>query len=410
MPKPKKDNIVHDILQQSSQTQTTPQPNIGDYNGSINKNKKYIWIAVCGLVIIAGLLFELCLYRDFLVKNKKSNKKDNVILNQEKDENFETPQIKKFNSEEEFKEYLTKAPQSSYYGFFNASVGMNTLKSPDTEFSTGFARDDVGSISDVGLASTKQALTSSVDRVSQTNVQVLNIDESDIVKTDGKYIYFSSNNSYSRSGGVVVDGIVLSERTKTAELPRYTSDIKIIKALPIEDLELVSKIERAGEMFLYDKMLVIFQGKEIYGYDISNIKSPEQKWNITLDKSRIVQSRMYNDKIYLVTVNSINEFSPCPIVPLSVSGKKVNIMCSDIYYPETPINTDSTFIAMKINPQDGNIEDKISFIGSASNSVVYMSENNLYITYHYSDDIIKFFYNFINEEARIFSQKQLSRN
>lgn len=396
MSKSIKNNIVDNILQESlSQEQTSSQINNQEY-GNINKNKKNIWIVILGLVIIAVLLFGLFLYKDFLDKNKQSNKIDNVISNQEYNKNFGISQIKKFNSEEEFKEYLKKVPRDSYQGF--GVMDQLYARGNPTIVADRDLENVVDSVSETGLGSAEKTEYSSVDRVSQTNNQVLNIDEPDIVKTDGKYVYFSSNNSYFGSREMV-DDPTFREETKEIIPPRYTSDTKIIKALPIEDLEVISKIERSGEMFLYNKMLVIFSGKEIYGYDISNIKSPEQKWNITLDKSRIVQSRMYNDKIYLVTVNSINEFSPCPIVPLSISGRKINVMCSEIYYPETPTNTDSTFIAMKINPQDGNVEDKISFIGSANNSVVYMSENNLYITYYYSNDLIKFFYHFVTEGA-----------
>lgn len=397
MPRSTKNNIVDNILQESlSQEQTSSRVNNQEYSNT-NKNKKNILVAILGLAIIVVLLFGLFLYKDFLDKNRQPNKKNNIISNKENNKNFGVSQIKKFTSEEEFKEYLTNAPQSSYYGF-GASVSLDAVTetasfAPDA----GLATNEVGFVPDTGLGSTEKTSYSSVDRVSQTNTQVLNIDEPDIVKTDGKYIYFSSNNSYD--GPVTMEDTVIGGENSETMRRRYTSDIKIIKALPIEDLELISRIERAGEMFLYNKILVIFEGKEIYGYDISNIKSPEQKWNIALDKSRIVQSRMYNDKIYLVTVNSINEFSPCPIVPLSISGRKMSVMCSEIYYPETPVSTDSTFIAMKINPQDGNVEDKISFIGSANNSVVYMSENNLYVTYYYSNDIIKFYYNFIIEDA-----------
>lgn len=397
MPRSTKNNIVDNILQESlSQEQTSSRINNQEYSNT-NKNKKNILVAILGLAIIVVLLFGLFLYKDFSDKNRQPNKKNNIISNKENNKNFGVSQIKKFTSEEEFKEYLTKAPQNSYYGF----GAVNELQVGAIETSADLPARDMLNIADVvpevGLGSSEKTSYSSPDRVSQTNTQVLNIDEPDIVKTDGKYIYFSSNNSYD--GPVTMEDTVIGVENSGTIRRRYTSDIKIIKALPIEDLELISRIERAGEMFLYNKMLVIFEGRDIYGYDISNIKSPEQKWNITLDKSRIVQSRMYNDKIYLVTVNSINEFSPCPIVPLSISGRKMSVMCSEIYYPETPVSTDSTFIAMKINPQDGNVEDKISFIGSANNSVVYMSENNLYITYYYSNDIIKFYYNFIIEDA-----------
>ncbi len=357
-------------------------------------SNSFLWV-----IFVAIVLLNIF----FLVDNKKSvdnfsNQLISVPKNNEskiKNSEFSVNTIKKFTSEQEFKEYLENAPQntSMYGGSFGT---INEIQFADAEMKTS---DGIGSrdLSAPTMAGLSESV--SVDRVSQTNTQVLSIDEPDIIKTDGKNIYFSSNQySTMRTSPMIIEDIAISSEEYIE--PIYSSGIRVINALPIADLEVISNINKTGEMFLSKNILVIFNGRNIYGYDISDPKSPEQKWDISLDEGYVVQSRMYNDKVYLLISNSINEFSPCPIRPLSISGNKINIECTDIYHPEVAIDTDSTFVAMRINPQDGSVEDKISFIGSNNNSIVYMSENNLYVTYNYSSDTVKFFYNFINEKAR----------
>jgi uncharacterized secreted protein with C-terminal beta-propeller domain len=55
---------------------------------------------------------------------------------------------------------------------------------------------------------------------------------------------------------------------------------------------------------------------------------------------------------------------------------------------------------MILDPVSGQIENKISFVGSSAQSVVYMSERAIYITYSYYESIIKFFSQFLKERCR----------
>lgn len=285
--------------------------------------------------------------------------------------------IKKFSSEEEFKSYLEETEAAAeYLGL--GGLALERVMGPTSLIEAPFMAE-------------KAALP---ERVSETTVQVPGIDEPDIVKTDGQEIYFSPG----RIWPIWREPIIMEERI----IPSYQeAKTKIIKAYPSADLALDGEIERSGDLLLVKDILVIFSGQDIEGYDVSNPKTPEKKWEIKLEeKNSIVTSRLYKDKIYLITKNLIDEIHPCPVKPLVIEGKPLTIECREIYHPVLPVPLDVTFLAMVLDPVSGEIENKVSFVGSSGQSVVYMSEKAIYITYSYYESIVKFFSKFLKEKCR----------
>lgn len=289
--------------------------------------------------------------------------------------------IKKFTSEEDFKSYLKEAETGLYMTGFGVGGGIirEAASLPLT-----------APMPEPQLKADEEAL----DRVSSTTVQVLGIDEPDIVKTDGKEIYFSPEYYYR-----FWEPELILEKGSVPPLP--TAKTKIIKAFPPAYLGVDAEIGNTGNLLLKENILVIFSGDKIYGYDISNPKSPEKKWTMELENNNyVVGARLYKGKIYLINSTRIDDYRPCPIKPLSVEGVPLEIKCADIYHPVTNVPVDVTFTAMIVNPASGKIEKNISFIGSSGSSIVYMSEGNIYLTYSYSGDVVEFFYNFLNEECQ----------
>lgn len=297
--------------------------------------------------------------------------------------NFSNPElkiqgVKKFSSEQEFKQYLEKS-KTNYQNEFGIGMGMSDIMAL-TE-STDFVMEK--GMGGGGFAP---------ERVSETTVQVSGIDEPDIVKTNGKEIYFSSGKNYYPRNFFIED-------IEKKSLP-ITKETKIIKAFPHADLAIQNKIDKTGNLLLDNDTLVIFSGQEIFGYDVSDSQFPEQKWRLELDsKNYLVSARLYKNKIYLVTQNRIDSYHPCPIKPFTAGADSLTIECKDIHHPITTIPVDTTFIASVIDPVSGKIENNLSFIGSSSASIVYMSEKGIYITYSYYESM-DFFFNFFRQECR----------
>lgn len=320
--------------------------------------------------------------------------------------------IKKFSSEQDFKNYLETVSElgGGYGATFGRQLSIEAQPMMPGMISKN-ATDGIGG----GMP----------ERISETNVQVIGIDEPDIVKTDGKEIYFSGQPRYYAVPMMRDDvggGISLEEQKMIAPYPYPVpqAETKIIKAFPPADLALDGKIDKQGDLLLDNNILVVFpthggyygDNQEIVAYDVSkpSLKSSVKKWTMKLENNTsIITSRLKNGKIYLIVRNNIDQSHPCPIMPLSVNNfsnlkeiTTVNISCAEIYHPIVPIPVDSTFTAMILDPASGKISEKVSFIGSSGATVIYVSENSIYATYTYNESIVKFFSGFVSENDNFF--------
>lgn len=327
----------------------------------------------------------------------------------------EDVKLEKFASEAEVVAYLQKANEKSKSSN-SFSMGGRGGGFAEESFDTALPS---GSVSFNNPLSTNLK-SSEPSRVSETNVQVLGIDESDIVKTDGNNIYFSSEGSqvmYERGVSIQENAMISPPSAPDSKImpPRDYEHpkTKIISAFPVEGLAKIADIDEYGRLLLDkdEKILVVFSGQKIIGYDVSDPKNPEEKWSSTLeDKTYIISERLYDGKIYLVTRTNMDENDPCPVVPMRAGMERVEIACTDIYHPRSVIAADSDFSVLKINSKNGKVEDTTSFIGSTSTSQIYMSEDSIYISYAYMEDMYSFLARAITEKGKdIFPQQVIDK-
>ena len=312
-------------------------------------------------------------------------------------------ELVKFDSAEDFKEYLLASEESLLYApqmmRSDVNFGMEgDLAMPVSEKVTGIGAGGGGD---------------TPDRYSQTNVQVMGIDEPDIVKTDGETIYFSHEPRYYYGRGDVFIEEPMPISGKEIAPPIYDNGTDLITAWPPAELDTNNKIDQAGELLLKDDTLIIFTesgDQSIYAYDVST-DNPSEKWNIKLEDDHYLQTaRQYGDKIYIIAQKYINRHTPCPIQPLTIGEQTIEISCSDIYHPIAPIDASATYSVFKIDIESGNIDEQISFVGSIAQSIVYMSPESLYITYPQTLDMFDFILGFIIDDgADIFGPEIVAR-
>ena len=227
--------------------------------------------------------------------------------------------ITKFSTVEEFQSYLKEAQSLDSYGSAVVNFGAPARDLMLEEKST--------------LAPTT---ATGVDRVSQTNVQVEGIDEPDIVKTDGKQIYLSSENLYYPMPVLrsAPEGIDLLEEESIMPVPPQ-GKTEILEAFPPESLTKIGTISRNGNLLLSKNILVIISNDTVTGYDVSDPSSPNEKWTMKLENNNsIVTARLHNETLYFITQTYIDSSRPCPIVPLSMGETSFRIPCTDIYHPQ----------------------------------------------------------------------------
>lgn len=364
--------------------------------------KLAIFFLVAFSLAVAGyIIFEMSMLKDLDPFNFPTviyNKLADTPGGENKSYVAGKEEIKNFASEEEFKEFLAKANAKSGGGY--GGIGITSGRAD-------FDGSDIAVESAVPMSNSLEksaaggfAETGSIDRVSGTNVQVAGIDEPDIVKTDGKKIYFSPESQYYwPMRGVDIDWEGMA-RPGVAVPKEPTGTTNIINAFPPESLGKDAEIKEHGNLLLSKNTLVIFSGNQIFGYDIGNPKEPKEKWKTRLgDNTQIVGTRLYGEEIYLVTRNRIDVYHPCPVKPMTIGETPLVVQCTEIYHPAPNFAADVVYSAVSIDAGSGKAGKSISFVGSSSDSVLYMSKSGIYVTWRYYGDFTKFYHGFLVEKG-----------
>lgn len=212
---------------------------------------------------------------------------------------------------------------------------------------------------------------------STTNIQVAGVDEADIVKTDGKYIYLTSN-----------------------------ATIYILDAYPPEELKILSKLDfnvTVAGIFVKDNKLVVFQDEasnqyfseilrldisssyelktSILIYDLSDRGNPVLERCVTVD-GQYFSSRMIGDYVYAVIIEPaqlINE-DEVRLPEIHIGNSTIKVDVSEIYHTESPNTYDFFTNIVAINIQDPEQKLAIETFLLGTTSCIYVSRENIYLT------------------------------
>jgi uncharacterized secreted protein with C-terminal beta-propeller domain len=290
--------------------------------------------------------------------------------------------VTQFANRTAFQSYVAAGQRQS-----DTRVGWQTTGTVDTPQPTAEAT--------VALDAGDSASSSSPARVAKTNVQVGSLDEPDIVKTDGTNFYYAPAQRYvgwTQPEPTPRRDVTTDRRPSERERPTT----HVIDASDPAAPAAVSAINTTGKLIQTGDRLVVFESQQIVGYDVTDPENPAKVWSHSLNGT-FVTAREANGTVYLVTESSVGPGTPCPIRPLGADNA---IACTDIYRPGTQIPADATYSAFSLDAADGEVQDSVSFVGTARNAVVYMSPDALYITYTQRTDRAKLFGSYITQFDR----------
>lgn len=250
------------------------------------------------------------------------------------------------------------------------------------------------------MASTGSAKGSSVQNSSHssTNVQVDGVDEPDLIKNDGKFIY---------------------------SLNKKNNTLNIISAYPAKSMKVQANISietglKADNMFLTDKYLIVLGNKEgkakVLIYDISNKKSPKIAKSLILSGA-YRDSRLVGDKIYIIANEALNpdfteadkkSYTPS-YIDSSSNGESRTVDFKNIRYNPEDVHPNYIIIA-GINLSNINNEAKVTAVlGSGTN--IYCNGKNIY-TAAQSSETKTTIYKFVlsNGKAEMGNKAEVSGN
>ncbi len=321
-------------------------------------------LVILGLVIIVGLILTL-------LPNPDNTGNDNTY----------NSNVKRFSSLEDINNYINlkreeynkiQESRRSIFPVLENAVFQKAAYSATSDSSSG-ARD-----------------------YSTTNIQVQGVDEADIVKNDGKYIYTA-----------------------------FGDTINIIDAYPAENSKILSVIKINGnvnEIFINDNKLVIFgiernDDPVPYGdngllmkskalpsslmppayyyresksfvkvYDISDREKPELERNLLYEGSYF-NSRMIDNFVYAIINQPIdyryeNGNNNATLPKIKYNEKEIPVKIEDVQYFDYVIDYSyqlTTIIALDLDSNKDKEPVKQSFLTGYSNNM-YVSNDNIYLT------------------------------
>lgn len=198
---------------------------------------------------------------------------------------------------------------------------------------------------------------------SSTNVMVDGIDEGDIVKTDGKYLYVLRSN-----------GILEICSAKEGKLEKISS----INATEEDHGSYYAEVR---EFYLDEanhKLIVMFSAGQTYiqVFDITNPFKPDKAYVYT-QSGEYYTSRYVGEYIYVFSRMWASELEGCSGIP-SING--ANMDCSQIYMSDGLVNSEMIMSAVKVN-SDGRLEVSDSTSVIIPYNEVYMGHDNIYLYY-----------------------------
>ncbi len=288
-----------------------------------------------------------------------------------------TGPVKSFTGYEELKEYLSKSGAISE--LYKAIPELELVRPLAVTLTIPTATPTplpVAKAPEVGV------------RFSKTIVQVPGVEEADIVKTDGKYIYIAKC---------------------------YGNEVVILNAYPVEEMKVCSKITlKKGTwvkgIYIHDDRLVViastpaikimiyppypvYTNTTIVVYDVSNKSKPKEVFKVEVTGSYMT-SRMVGNYLYLVATMPAQIIKEKPIVPL-INGKPLRP--SEIMYFERYGNTYTIILTMNVKSGKFKV---YTYITNPSNWL-YMTTNNMYII------SLPQYYRIMERVIRIFMEKKL---
>lgn len=335
-----------------------------------NKNN-YLKYIIIFIVLIVGVIGVTYLYN----KNKDTKSLEEVEWTTIKSEKEYKSIFKSYNKSNELLKNIITLPISALnkYSYTRSYDNVN-LRAPLDSMTNNGGFGDFSPAYTASSESTKKSSSNSTSDYSKTNVQVENVDEADVVKTDGEYIYSISD-----------EYIVISKTDSTGKVeiitqlaPANTPQDFFIKD---NKLVVITYVEDTNQTYYSSSTTSV----EIY--DISNKEKISRLKKIDLDKSYYT-SRIIGDKVYIITTGVIgsnysNNYEP-QLPCFTVDGTKKDLAYDKINYikGEKQFNDYISVIAT-IDLKALNNEPSVNgYMIPTENA--YVSEKNLYVAFEKS--------------------------
>lgn len=219
---------------------------------------------------------------------------------------------------------------------------------------------------------------------SETNIQVKGVDEGDIIKTDGNYIFYAGWDKISivkADPMEIMSVIAYDADDNVAEMFLHNNQLIVITNAKrmAEWTEGIENTAKASQAYYDYSMIYEKDTVKTQVYNISDIKNPFIEKEFEID-GYYVTSRKVNNELYIISNSYLsyrNEEIKFPEIEDTALEKRLTPNYSDILYFPEALNykiTNVTGIKLNSLKEPASVH---SFLGGSGN--IYMSQENLYI-------------------------------
>ncbi len=334
-------------------------------------------LSTCAAILILSIFGINYLNNDFFAPENPDIAKKPIIQDEsEKESVVELAKLPRFKSMNELKDAIKENGGyaiTDYMGM-NKELALDSAVA-ESEVSTTTKGESVNSISDLR------------GDYSTTNVQVENVDEADIIKTDGEYIYYVSNNRVyiikAENLEVVYEINIEREDERFSISEIYLNKNKLVilgmSHLNLEPIVVNETKEKINSTIA--RVNYVSSVKAIV-FDIENKSEPQNIREVALE-GHYIDSRMIGENLYLISrknafyYDKTEDYTILPNVKDTVIGGTKTIECTDIAYFEGTKNNNFMMVG-SFNINDDEEVFIETFYGAGD--LVYANEKNLYLT------------------------------
>lgn len=379
----KKEERIREMIKENSKEVEVPQSlkpenilrKLEKKDKKIEKRRIYKWVGAMAAV--------LCLAVGFSMVYGNSNMS-------------QYPPLPPLEETKEVQNIVKEEQQNSLPTLESYDVIYQALKSKEDEINNSKISYNTVKESAVSTESDKTSANTE-DKVmeshTETNVQVQGIDEADIVKTDGEYLYATASGSMWNKESNNKINIVKADQGNMKKISTISVNKKFysIDEIYVDKDKLIvigqqNELDEEGknEPFLdeyacYDVCYIENRRYTTYVtiYDIADKANPKKVKEYQQSGS-YGSSRKIEDILYIFTnftpVVSDSESKIDSYIP---KCNKEVIECKDIYFQGETKNLDSVVVAAVSLKEPGKVMSKKAVYGGGSQ--FYVSENNIYI-------------------------------
>ncbi|MCK9631654.1 MAG: beta-propeller domain-containing protein [Methanoregula sp.] len=287
-------------------------------------------------------------------------------------------EIKKFSSADEIREYIEE----------------NTKLAAEADgdyYATGavMARDVAVGVPQSAVAESAKGLTASAPSAgtgatdySQTNVQVAGVDEPDVVKNDGRYIYVISGDTLTIVDAYPASTATIISKTTIDDTPKeiFVSGNRLVlfttgtSAISENDSPVSARQVKSLRSYIpYNPVT-----RAVF-YDITDRKNPKVTKDYEIDGD-YTDARLIGSNLYLVTREKVSTYRDEEIIVPCVRESAKCIITPDVYYFDNPERSYAFTTITSFDTPSANEKDAKTYLVGSGN-IMYVSQDAMYISY-----------------------------